>query len=203
MKSPRLFGQKILELKSDNPEFERRLRLYRNHGIDNDFRQREMQGDWYYEMIDLGYNYRITDIQCALGLSQLKKLPHFLKRRREIATFYDKEFSHIKEISHLSLQKDILHAYHLYVVQIDFEQLNCDRKTIFKKMRERGIGVNVHYIPVHLHPFYREKFGTGYGLCPVAEAAYEKILSLPIFSGMSDEDMGKVVLALKESLATL
>jgi len=165
-------------------KFAERLRRFRNHGINMTFRQREQQGSWHYEMEDLGYNYRISDIQCALGLSQLRKLPGFLKRRREIAAQYDKLFSKKSEIKPLKVSSDVLHAYHLYVISVDFESLGCDRATIFKALRKKGVGVNVHYLPVHLHPFYRKKVGTGPGLCPRAEAAYEQILSLPIYPSM-------------------
>jgi perosamine synthetase len=176
------------------------MRKFRNHGISLDAQQREKIGSWFYEMEDLGYNYRITDIQCALGISQLKKLPGFLKRRREIARQYDLAFRDMKEISPLAVKDDILHAYHLYVVRLNLKLAGMDRKDLFQKLRGKGIGVNVHYIPVHLHPFYRCKFGYGPGLCPVAEEAYEEILSLPIFPGMSDGDVERVVEAINQVL---
>jgi len=155
---------------------------------------------WYYEMQDLGYNYRITDIQCVLGLSQLKKLPRFLERRQAIANRYDEAFSCIPEIIPLSVRKDVLHAYHLYVIKVDYEVLKTDRTTLFQTLHEQGIGVNVHYIPVHLHPFYRETFSAAPGLCPAAEAAYEQIISLPMFPGMTDEDVEKVITSVMESV---
>ena len=177
-----------------------RMRIFRNHGITSDHRQREVAGSWYYEMVGLGYNYRITDIQCALGLSQLKKLPRFLARRRQIAAQYDEAFGAIPEIQPLRKSREILHAYHLYVVKTSFPGRKDGRAEFFRRMREKGIGVNVHYIPVHLHPFYQKRFGTVSGLCPVAEAEYEKIISLPIYPGMDDEDVGKVITAVKNTL---
>lgn len=183
---------------TDAPELAGRMRLFRNHGIATDHRQREAQGSWFYEMTDLGYNYRITDFQCALGISQLQKLPKFLERRREIATCYDDAFAGLPGINSLTVRPDIIHAYHLYVVRLDPDALGIDRDTFFANLREKGIGVNVHYSPVYLHPFYREKLLIGPGLCPVAEAAYEQIISLPMFPGMTDEDVKKVINVMQE-----
>lgn len=181
---------------TDNKKFTQRMHLFRNHGIGTDFRQREQQGSWFYEMTDLGYNYRLTDIQSALGLAQLKKLPGFLKLRREIAHKYDKAFSTMDSISPLHRKKDCNHAYHLYVIKIDTKIIS--RPLAFSKLRQAGIGVNVHHIPVHLHPFYKKTFGYTKGLCPVAEQAYEKILSLPIWPGMNDCDTEKVIHEVKK-----
>jgi len=183
---------------TDNPKFNERVRMFRNHGISMDYRQRDKKGTWYYEMVDLGYNYRLTDIQCALGLSQLKKLPGWIRRRQEIAKEYGASFEKFSAVKPLTRSPHVSHAYHLYVIKLDLEKLGKDRATIFSALRKQGIGVNVHYIPVHLHPFYRERYKTGPGLCPVAEAAYERILSLPIFPAMSNEDVKRVVTALKK-----
>jgi perosamine synthetase len=174
---------------TDKEEYAKRLRIFRNHGITSDHWQREAQGSWFYEMVDLGYNYRITDFQCALGISQLQKLPCWLERRREIARQYDQAFAGIKGISPLAVSEDVGHAYHLYVIRMLKDETGLDRKTFFQALRGRGIGLNVHYIPVHLHPFYQNRFGTGRGLCPVAESAYEQILSLPMYHAMTDEDI--------------
>ena len=178
---------------SNDPKVANRLRLFRNHGISSDSRQRETRDSWYYEMIDLGYNYRISDIQCALGISQLRKLNRFLKTRRKIASFYDKALSTIEGVAPLSVHSDVCHAYHLYVVKLDNNVLGIDRDYFFKQMRKSGIGVNVHYIPVHLHPFYKKQYKTHCGLCPVAEEEYTKIVSLPIHQGMSESDANKVI----------
>jgi perosamine synthetase len=179
---------------TNNPDFALRMRTFRNHGITSDHRQRSEHGSWFYEMVDLGFNYRISDFQCALGSSQLRKLPAWLDRRREIAARYDAAFSGSASICPLSVNPAAGHAYHLYVVRVA-----GDRQESFRKLRERGIGANVHYIPVHLHPFYRRRFGTGPGLCPVAEAAYEQILSLPMFPRMTDADVERVISELTES----
>ena len=171
-----------------------RMRLFRNHGINTDHRQRELAGSWYYEMTDLGFNYRLSDLQCALGLSQLAQLGAWVARRRDIARRYDAAFSTLPWIRPLTVRPDIGHAYHLYVIQIDSEA--GARGRLFKALRAEGIGVNVHYFPVHLHPFYRRRFGTGLGMCPIAEAAYERILSLPIFPRMTDAEVDAVIHAM-------
>jgi len=203
---------------TDNLEFARRIRMFRNHGIASDFRQREEARNWYYEMVDLGYNYRMTDFQCALGISQLQKLPDFLERRHAVAALYEETLADISGIEPLGLRADVLpaeqfaefpsppysmlskHAYHLYVVRFDLKSLMCGRTVIFQKMRDNEIGVNVHYIPVHLHPFYREKLGTGAGLCPIAEEMYEEIMTLPIYPGMDEKAVKTVISAVLKVL---
>ena len=220
---------------TNNEEYAERMRVFRKHGITrdpkcfssptSDLRPPTSDFSWFYAMEFLGYNYRVTDFQCALGIFQLQKLPGFLKRRREIAARYDEALANIPGVKPLGLRADVLpsaqsvncdtlsairhspcairssHSYHLYVIKIDSNILSIDRATLFTKLREKGIGVNVHYIPVHLHPFYREEYLTGLGLCPVAEAAYEQIISLPMFPGMSDEeDIEAVIKALKKSV---
>lgn len=183
---------------TDNEELAARLRLFRNHGISSDFRQRDEQNSWFYEMLELGYNYRITDFQCALGLSQLKKLQSFIENRRRIAARYDSAFASVPAIQPLTVQKDVLHAYHLYVIKLNSEVLGFSRNELFHKLRNRGIGANVHYIPVHLHPYYRKHFKTHANLCPVAEKAYEQILSIPLYPGMTDKDIQIVINAIIE-----
>lgn len=180
---------------TDSRDFAERLRRFRNHGIDTDHRQREEKGQWFYEMVDLGYNYRITDFQCALGLSQLMKLQAWIGRRQAIAARYDRALAAIPGVRPLAVRPGISHAYHLYVVRIDAA---IGRDRVFQALRTLGIMANVHYIPVHLHPFYRRRFGTGPGLCPVAEEAYGEILSLPMFPALSDGDVDCVLQALEE-----
>lgn len=186
---------------TDDADFAKRMHSFRNHGITTDHKQRAAKGTWYYEMIDLGYNYRITDFQCALGISQLKKLPGWLTRRRELAKRYDQALASIRGILPLKVNTFNHHTYHLYVVRLDCEHLKMGRAEVFKSMWERNIGVNVHYIPVHLHPFYRQRFNTGPGMCPVAEKVYEEILSLPMFPQMSETDIDYVVDALTDVLS--
>lgn len=188
---------------TDDPELACRLRVFRNHGITTDHRQREQQGSWFYEMVELGYNYRLTDIQCALGLSQLAKLPAWVERRQAIARRYDDALSGLDGIRALSVHPEVSHAYHLYVVRLDADALGLDRSAVFARLREQGVLVNVHYVPVHLHPFYRRQFGTRPGQCPVAEAAYEQILSLPIFPAMSEAQVDRVAACAREIVAEL
>jgi UDP-4-amino-4,6-dideoxy-N-acetyl-beta-L-altrosamine transaminase len=178
---------------TNNAEFARHMRQFRNHGISTDFRERAEHGSWFYEMRELGYNYRLTDMQCALGMSQMRRLDEWLKRRCAIAAMYDRLFSSSDHIQPLAVHPDMSHAYHLYVVKV-----RGNRKAIYAALRRQGIGVNVHYIPVHLHPFYQERFGTRAGMCPNAEAAYESILSLPMFPDMSDDDVVRVGEAMTE-----
>ena len=184
---------------TDDPGLAKRMRLFRNHGITTDHRQREASGSWFYEMVDLGYNYRLTDFQCALGASQLGKLPVWVLRRREIAARYDAAFADAPGIRPLAVRPDAYHAYHLYVIRLEAREPGKDRAAIFRSLREAGIGVNVHYIPVHLHPYYRKRFGTRPGDCPVAEAAYERILSLPMYPGMSDGQVDEVIGAVRRT----
>jgi perosamine synthetase len=180
---------------TDDSEWARKLRMFRTHGITTDHALREERGTWFYEMVDLGYNYRITDFQCALGMSQLKKLPDRVSRRREIAAQYDDIFHALPGIDPLKVLEGVSHAYHLYVVRLDTNYLDADRPTIFQAFWAEGVGVHVHYIPVHLHPFYQREFGTQKGLCPNAEAAYEGILTIPLYPSMTDEEVGDVIAA--------
>lgn len=170
-----------------NEDYVQKMRLFRNHGISSDSRQREKTGDWFYEMVALGYNYRITDIQCALGLSQLEKLPEWIKRRQEIASEYGRFFANNHFVKPLTIRQDVNHAYHLYVVRVD------NRDKVFMELRNKGIGVNVHYVPVHLHPYYEKNFGYKKGLCPVVEDAYGGLITLPLHQGMTQEDVKRVM----------
>jgi perosamine synthetase len=176
-----------------------RLRLFRNHGISTDHRQREAQGSWFYEMLDLGYNYRITDFQCALGLSQLKHLEAWVARRREIARQYDEAFRDVA-LDPIVTRADRESSWHLYVIQLRLDALRADRAQIFRELREQGLGVNVHYIPVHVHPYY-QSLGWKRGMFPVAEAAYERLITLPLFPAMRDEDVARVIDVVTSTLA--
>jgi perosamine synthetase len=182
---------------TNDSQLARQMRIFRNHGIHTDARQREQQGTWFYEMQSLGYNYRLCDLQCALGLQQLSHLDDWLERRRAIADSYDRAFARQTAVRPLTKARDVLHAYHIYVVRL----MGCDRAAAFAQLRSRGIGANVHYVPVHMHPFYQQRFGTRRGLCPVAEAAYEQIVSLPVFPRMTDEQIRFVVDTLGEITA--
>jgi perosamine synthetase len=178
------------------------LRRFRNHGISSDARQRQASGQWYYEMVLLGFNYRLTDIACALGLSQLMKLRANLARRREIAAHYMAAFRAVPGLIPPRVRSEVNPAWHLYPIRVDLAKLTVDRGQIFRALRAENIGVNVHYIPVHLHPYYRGQFGHRDGECPVAEAAYERLISLPMFHGMTDADVGDVVRAVSKVISS-
>ncbi len=183
---------------TDDEEWASAMKRFRNHNISTEFRQRENNATWHYDVVGLGYNYRLTDIQCALALNQLSRLPDWLKRRRQIARAYSEAFRDLDTVQPLAVDADVEHAWHLYVIRLDLDQLTVDRGEVFRALRAEGIGVNVHYIPVHLHPWYQERLGTTAGLCPVAEEAYEKMLTLPLFPRMSDADVESVMEAVSK-----
>ena len=182
---------------TDDHELAQSIRFFRNHGITSDHRRRAEQGSWYYEMVDLGYNYRLSDIACALGTSQLTKLDRWVERRRAIAGRYREAFQDIQGIEPLEESPEVDHAYHLFVVRLT-DGLEDRRAEIFSALRAEGIGVNVHYVPVHLHPYYRKTLGTAPGQFPVAEDAYRRILSLPIFPAMTDQDVSDVIASVRK-----
>lgn len=179
-------------------DFAETLRRFRNHGISSEARQRQGAGQWYYEMVLLGFNYRLTDIACALGLSQLPKLEANLARRRQIAARYDAAFRPIPGVVLPAVREEVNPAWHLYPIRLDLGKLSAGRDQIFRALRAENIGVNVHYIPVHLHPYYRDRFGYQRGAYPVAEAAYDRLISLPMYHGMSDQDVEDVVAAVRK-----
>ena len=178
---------------ADGPLAER-LRWFRNHGITTDHRQRAEKGGWYYEMVALGYNYRLPDINCALGLSQLHKLDGWLARRRAIAAQYNQAFAGLPAVRPLATRPDREPAWHIYPVLLGLDRLWADRAQVFAALRAENIGVNVHYIPVYWHPYYAQ-LGYPRGLCPVAEGAYERLITLPLFPAMTDQDVAEVIAA--------
>ena len=184
--------------------YERLLRL-RSHGITKDSSHfvgtnSGSRGTWYYEMQELGYNYRITDIQCALGLSQLGKLERFVEKRRAIANRYNQAFARIPQVQLPYESRSSRGAYHLYVLRIDFEKLGKNRAEIMDELRKRGVGTQVHYIPVHMQPYYRRVYSYKEGDFPVAESYYHKALSLPLYPAMTSEDTDSVIDSVKECL---
>jgi len=183
---------------TDNEELAARMRRFRNHGIEGDARQRQAKGLWYYEMVELGYNYRLTDIGCALGLSQMKKLDENLFRRRKIADLYNAGLKDVTGLILPAVKNDVIPAWHLYPIRFNPTKFRAGRKEIFAALRAENIGVNVHYIPVHTHPYYRRSFGYESGEYPVAETAYETLISLPMFHAMSDEDGQDVIQAVEK-----
>ena len=181
---------------TNDPKLAETLRRFRNHGISSDARQRQQSGQWFYEMVLLGFNYRLTDIACALGISQLDKLEANLARRRAIAARYERAFAVLPEIIVPTVRDGVNPAWHLYPIRLKLEALSTGRAEIFRALRAENLGVNVHYVPVHQHPYYRERFGTRDGEYPVAEDAYERLISLPMFHAMTDQDVEDVTAAL-------
>ncbi len=179
---------------TNDKELYEKLKLFRTHGItkEPDRYIRKTDESWYHEQQFLGYNYRMTDIQAALGISQLKKSDEFLKRRREIARIYNQKLAEIEWIKLPYQETDRESSWHLYVIQVDEEKLGKSRKEVFDYLRSKGIGVQVHYIPVYWHPYYQE-LGYEIGLCPEAESVYKKIISLPIFPGMTKEEIRRIL----------
>jgi perosamine synthetase len=183
---------------TDDDRLAEKLRIFRNHGITTTPGERTT---WEYEMVDLGYNYRLSDVHAALGLAQMGRLDAFIERRREIAAAYDRAFERLPARARPVVPAGRDHVWHLYVVRLELDRLKADRAEIFAALRAENIGVNVHYIPVTHHPYYRERFGTGPGLCPAADAVYACILSLPIFPRMSPSDVEDVIEAVRKVLA--
>ena len=185
---------------TDSADLAETLQRFRNHGISSDARQRQKAGQWHYEMVLLGFNYRLTDIACALGRSQLKKLDENLLRRREISARYTAAFNDLEGVKVPAVREGVSPAWHLYPIRVNLEKLTADRGQIFRALRAENIGVNVHYIPVHLHPYYRDRFGYAAGAYPIAEDAYARLISLPMFHGMTDGDVDDVIRALRKIL---
>lgn len=179
---------------TNNANLYKKLKLFRSHGITRDLGSMAAnEGGWYYQQLDLGYNYRITDLQCALGLSQLKKLGRFIEKRRQLAERYNATFKDMEEII-CPYQKDgCNNSWHLYVIQLEHR---CE---VFQRMRESGIGVNVHYIPVYKHPYYQQN-GYKDTYCKNAEKLYERIISLPLYYDLTYEQQDYVIQCLKQIL---
>lgn len=178
---------------TDNEDFYKKMVLFRSHGITrDDSMMTRNDGPWFYQQFDLGYNYRITDIQCALGCSQMKKLDRFLACRKEIVARYNEAFADCDNIITPYQLSDTESGWHLYIIQVK----NCDRRQVFENMREKGIGVNVHYIPVYMHPYYQEH-GYENVHCANAEEIYSHIISLPLYPGLTSEQQDYVIDTLK------
>ena len=197
-------------LVTDNDEYASRARSLRSHGIERDSSQFvgfgsdeatfTEQGSWVYEMQELGYNYRITDMQCALGRSQLTKLPLFVERRLEIVAKYNRALAEIPWLRTPAIHHQPSHgkiSWHLYTVLIDFEKIGKTRPDVMAELRAKGVGTQVLYIPVHLQPFYRNNYGYGHGKCPVAETLYPQFLSLPLYPTLTDSDIDHIVASIK------
>jgi UDP-4-amino-4,6-dideoxy-N-acetyl-beta-L-altrosamine transaminase len=190
---------------TNNKEYYEKLLKLRSHGITKDQSQftaldGQPAGMWYYEMQELGYNYRLTDIQCALGLSQLKKLDMFVNKRRALVEIYNKSF---KNLPHIEIPYEPVlceSSYHLYVLRVSFDKLGKTRKQVVEELQLKGVGTQVHYIPVHMQPYYKNIYHYREGDLPVAESYYKKALSLPLYFAMTDDDIEKVINSVMECL---
>ncbi|WP_332697664.1 UDP-4-amino-4,6-dideoxy-N-acetyl-beta-L-altrosamine transaminase [Halalkalibacter lacteus] len=182
-------------------ELKEKLVLFRTHGITRDrIKLIDDHGPWYYEMQFLGYNYRMTDFQASLGISQLKKLDHFISERKKIVSLYNRAFKDLNCLKIPSINIDRQSSWHLYVIRLDVEKLKVGRREIFDALKAENIGVNVHYIPVYYHPYY-QKIGYNRGACPLAEQIYEEIITLPLFPSMSQDDAFDVINAVKKVIS--
>ena len=188
---------------TNDPELAKKIVLYHAHGIthDADMLSKEPEGHWYYEQLDLGYNYRMTDFQAALLCSQLDKLEKFSNRRKELVKFYNNAFANVDEIV---VQEEIPQSdttRHLYIIQLKLEKLTCTRREFFDAMAAEHVNCQVHYIPVYYFPYYQSLGGYPKGMCPHAEALYERIMSIPLFPAMTDQDAQDTVNAVKKIIA--
>ncbi len=177
----------------------KRLLQLRSHGMTKDAELlTQNPGPWYYEMHSLGFNYRMTDMQAALGYSQLLKLEHFRERRQSIVDRYNEAFDGIPYVKLPYRNSEQVSCFHLYVLQIDFDVIGTTRKDFMKKLADKGIGTQVHYIPVHTQPYYKTYYGYKVGDYPIAEKYYERALSIPLYPAMSDSDVKTVINAIRE-----
>jgi dTDP-4-amino-4,6-dideoxygalactose transaminase len=184
---------------TDDDELAEEMRLLSLHGISKDaWKRYTSQGSWYYEVVCAGYKYNMTDIQAALGIHQLARLEQFLEIRSRYATMYNEAFGEMPEIQTPVVNSDERHAWHLYVIQLDLERLAINRAQFIEALRAENIGTSVHFIPVHLHPYYREALDYKRGAFPNAERVYDRIVSLPLYPKMTEADVHSVIAAVEE-----
>lgn len=186
---------------TNNKELYEKLKLYRSHGItrDSDLMTQEADGPWYYQQIELGFNYRMTDMQAALGCSQMDSLDEFVARRRYLVKRYNEKLKGLP--LRIPYQDEATNpSWHIYIIMVDFTKVKLSKKEIFARMRDRGIVLNLHYIPVHTQPYY-QKLGFHKGDFPVSEKYYEEAITLPLYYDLTDEQQDEVIEALKEVLA--
>jgi perosamine synthetase len=187
---------------TNNREYYQKLLQFRSHGITREpDKMIENHGPWYYEMQFLGFNYRMTDIQAALGTSQLKKIDKFVDLRKKYVSIYNEAFKEIDEIQTPYQDQNGISSWHLYIIRLDLDKLSVSRKELFEALVNENIGVNVHYIPVHLLPYYSQ-LGYQPGICPDAEKLYEEIITLPLFPAMTEEDVMDVIAAVNKVINT-
>jgi UDP-4-amino-4,6-dideoxy-N-acetyl-beta-L-altrosamine transaminase len=187
---------------SNDYDFDKNVKILRTHGMtkDEEFMIEKNNGPWYYEMQKVGFNYRLTDMQCVLGLSQLNKLDKFLDRRRNIAEYYNRTFKDDARLIIPAVSEFAKHAYHLYPLQIRFDALNVSKKEFFARLKSKRILGQVHYIPVHLQPFYKNNFGFKFGDFPIAERFYAYEISIPMYPTLEEEDLNYISATIIETL---
>jgi UDP-4-amino-4,6-dideoxy-N-acetyl-beta-L-altrosamine transaminase len=179
---------------TNNKQLYKRLLMLRSHGMTKDSKVlTKNPGPWYYEMHELGFNYRMTDIQAAIGIQQLKKLNAFVLRRREIIKHYNEAFNNIDWLTTPYEKAEVYSAFHLYVLQFDFDKIGKDRKHVMEELLEAGVGTQVHYIPIHTQPYYQTNFGYQLGDFPNAEGYYQNAVSIPLYPGMTDSECEYVI----------
>jgi len=189
---------------TNNEDLDIKIKTFRTHGMTKDISILEKNdGPWYYEMHEPGYNYRITDFQCALGIKQLERLSKYIEKRREIAGYYDEVFSKDERFIHPHVSKESKHAYHLYPLQIKFDELGIDKKTYYETLKKKNIILQVHYVPVHLQPFYRKTFGFKTGDFPIAEKFYEREFSIPMYPLLENDDLVYISRTIIEAVESL
>ena len=179
-----------------NPEYVERARLLSLHGMNRDaWKRYEASGNWYYEVVAAGFKYNMSDIQAALGLVQLKRLDDMQRRRYEIVECYKAAFFDVSQVQLPTQRKNVQHAWHLYILRLNLDQLKINRAQFIDELKQRNIGTSVHFIPVHMHPYYAEKYGWQPAAFPVACHEYERTLSLPLHSGLNDADVDDIIAA--------
>jgi perosamine synthetase len=184
---------------TENSEWADRMRMMSLHGISHDaWKRYTKEGSWYYEILYPGFKYNLTDIAAAIGIEQLKKCDRFWEARRRIASMYDNGFADLPEIHTPVCRPDMQHAWHLYVIQLELERLRITRNEFIEELKKANIGTSVHFIPLHLHPYYRDTFGYKPQDFPKASAVFERIISLPIYPKMTDADVQEVISAVRK-----
>lgn len=187
---------------TNNSEYAERIRILSLHGMSRDaWRRYEDKASWYYEILDVGYKYNMTDIQASLGIHQLAKFERFQEIRRRYAELYTDELKDVEGVTTPHVRFDVQHAWHLYTILIDEKVLGINRARFIEKLNRENIGTSVHFIPLHLHPYYRRTYGYKRGDFPNAEYVYDRIISLPLYPSMSKDDVGDVINAIKKIVA--
>jgi len=188
---------------TDNPHWASRMRMMSLHGLSRDAWNRySAHGSWAYDILAPGFKYNLTDIAAALGLAQLRKCERFWKVRERYASLYREGFCNVPELILPPVRGDVQHAWHLYVVRLDTERLRIGRDEFIDRLQRQGIGCSVHFIPLHLHRYYREAYGYGPDHFPVASHAFERIVSLPLYPKMTEDDIRRVVTVVRELIET-